>query len=173
MALAGPSTPLSSFLLSSPAGILALSLMPPKRTRRASPSQSGLSAGERLKRTKLTGNAAYSAWGWVGTEVADTSEITQEHRLATCGLSRSSTQPLCRNKFLDKQKTPCIAVTNDNLGLSEGEGLADEVIVISDDEGPVCNNKACKHNPYCLNYLGQDKWENAGELIYTLSRTNH
>ena len=41
----------------------------------------------------------------------------------------------------------------------------DDVIVISDDEGPMCTNKICKYNPYCLNYLGQDKWEDSGESV--------
>ncbi|KAI0362032.1 cysteine proteinase [Trametes cingulata] len=137
--------------------------MPPKRTRRGSPGPSGLSAGERLKRTKLTGNAAYSAWGWVGTEVADTSGITQEHRLATCGLSKSSTHPLCPNQYVEKEKTPPRGKVGGNDGQTGPQEPAEDVIVISDDEGPMCSSKACKHNPYCLNYLGQDKWEDAGK----------
>ncbi|KAI0831247.1 cysteine proteinase [Trametes gibbosa] len=128
--------------------------MPPKRTRRSSPTHPGLSAGERLKRTKLTGNVAYSAWGWVGTDVVDVSGIAQVHRLATCGFSKNSTQPICRNKYSERQKILSGGGRNCNSGPSE-----EEVIVISDDEGPVCNNKACKQNPYCLNHLGQDKWE--------------
>ncbi|TFY64882.1 hypothetical protein EVJ58_g2344 [Rhodofomes roseus] len=42
--------------------------------------------------------------------------------------------------------------------VAEGE-LEDDIIVISDDEAPRCTSKACKSNPYCLNYLGQEKWE--------------
>ncbi|CDO68332.1 hypothetical protein BN946_scf184799.g59 [Trametes cinnabarina] len=132
--------------------------MPSKRTRRASPGLIGLSAGERLKRTKLTGNADYSSWGWVGTEVTDASAITQEHRLATCGFSKNTSYPLCRNKHVEKSKTPPSGKA-EIVGPSESLEAADDVIVISDDEGPPCSSKACKHNPYCLNYLGQEKWD--------------
>lgn len=140
--------------------------MPPKRARRASPNHSGLSAGERLKRTKLTGNAAYSAWGWVGTEVTDASEITDQHRMATCGFSRSSTYPLCPNAYSENRKLPSTKEESPQTKQPDSSaqaGTADDVIVISDDEGPKCSHKMCKHNPYCLNYLGQDIWEDAGE----------
>ncbi|KAI0664864.1 cysteine proteinase [Cubamyces menziesii] len=133
--------------------------MPPKRTRRASPASTGLTAGERLKRTKLTGNAAYSAWGWVGTEATETQQITLEHRLATCGLSKTSNHPLCPNKYVEKQKTPPGSKVVDTPATQGGP--TEDVIVISDDEGPSCSSKSCKLNPYCLNYLGQEKWEDA------------
>ncbi len=139
------------------------STVPQKRTRRASPGPSGLSAGERLKRAKLTGNASYFAWGWVGTEVSDTSGITNEHRLATCGFSRNSSDTLCPNKSVEKRKASSPPRVNGHTDTQAGEELADDVIGISDDEGPTCSTKSCKPNPYCLNYLGQDKWENAGE----------
>ncbi|OJT06086.1 Ubiquitin carboxyl-terminal hydrolase 48 [Trametes pubescens] len=133
--------------------------MPPKRNRRSSPGPSGLSAGERLKRAKLTGNAAYSAWGWVGTEVADASGITGDHQLATCGFSGSSTHTLCRNKYAEKRQTPSGDIPSGSSGPADLDEAADDVIVISDDEGPTCSVKACKNNPFCVNYLGQDKWE--------------
>ena len=136
--------------------------MPPKRIRRASPGPSGLSAGERLKRAKLTGNAAYSAWGWVGTEVTDVAGISHEHRLATCGFSQNSSHPLCRNKYVEKRKTPSPKANGHAEPQAPAEEQADDIIVISDDEAPPCSSRTCKHNPYCLNHLGQDKWEDAG-----------
>lgn len=142
--------------------------MPPKRTRRSSLGPSGLSAGERLKRAKLTGNAAYSAWGWVGTEVADASGITRDHHLVTCGLSWSSTHTLCRNKYAEKRQTPPGDIPNGSSGPADPDEATDDVIVISDDEGPTCSNRACKSNPYCVNYLGQDKWEDVGEPCLAL-----
>ncbi|KAH9951255.1 cysteine proteinase [Amylocystis lapponica] len=131
--------------------------MPPKRARRASPAPTGLSAGERLKRAKLSGNTQYTAWGWVGTEVTDASEITQEHRLATCGFSKNSIYPLCANKY-SVVAQPAPAKEKATGSKAAGE-LEDDVIVISDDEGPSCSSRGCKGNPYCLNYLGQEKWE--------------
>ena len=137
--------------------------MPPKRLRRASPAQSGLNAGERLKRTKLTDSRVYSAWGWVGTEVTDVSQITQQHRLATCGFSENSLQKICPNRFaVSKASSPVKGSLNSEVAEAEAD---DDVIVISDDESPQCNARTCKSNPYCLNYLGQEKWEDEGECI--------
>ncbi|KAM5535206.1 hypothetical protein V8D89_011142 [Ganoderma adspersum] len=135
--------------------------MAPKRTRRASPGTTGLCPGQRLKRAKLTGNASYSAWGWVGTEVTDTPGITDEYRLATCGFSRNSSNTLCPNKHAGERGASSPPKVNGHTDAQGEEELADDVIVISDDEGPTCGTKTCKPNPYCLNYLGQDKWENA------------
>ncbi|THG98644.1 hypothetical protein EW026_g3587 [Hermanssonia centrifuga] len=132
--------------------------MPLKRLRRASPTAQGLSAGERLKRAKLVGNE-YLAWSWVGTEVTDTADITQEHRLATCGFSNTNRSPFCSNKY---STTSNVAAkpgkTTKAQAKTEGE-LEDDIIVISDNDSPTCSSKACKNNPNCLNYLGQEKWE--------------
>lgn len=136
--------------------------MPPKRTRRQSPAPAGLGAGERLKRAKLTRNSSYSAWGWVGTDVSDASDITLEHRLATCGLLNRSTHTLCLNKYIPTEDGSAPTTRKSQENPAPGE-LADDVIVISDDEGPSCSSKSCKSNPYCLNYLGQDKWEDKGK----------
>ena len=131
-------------------------MVPQKHTQCASPGPSGLSAGEHLKCAKLTGYASYFAWGWVGMEVSDTSRITNEHHLATCGFSCNSSDTLCPNKSVENR-------VNGHTNTQAGEELADNIIGISNNEGPTCSTKSCKLNPYCLNYLGQDKWENAGE----------
>lgn len=47
--------------------------------------------------------------------------------------------------------------------VAKGE-LEDDIIVISEDDHPVCDSRTCKSNPNCVNYLGQDKWENEGTL---------
>lgn len=140
--------------------------MPPKRTRRGSPSAAALAAGDRLKRAKLTGNDYYSAWGWVGNEVTDPGHITTEHRLATCGFSKRSPWSLCANRFgsTTKPATERPKVETEEP-IADGE-LKEDIIVISDDEGPSCSNKNCKSNPFCLNYLGQEKWEDEGMSVH-------
>ncbi len=142
------------------------SRMPLKRLRRASPTAQGLSAGERLKRAKLVGNE-YLAWSWVGTEVTDTADITQEHRLATCGFSNTNRSPFCSNKY---STTSNVAAkpgkTTKAQAKTEGE-LEDDIIVISDNDSPTCSSKACKNNPNCLNYLGQEKWESEGAFPHS------
>ena len=142
--------------------------MTSKRKRRASPTPKGLAAGEQLNRDTLTGNDSTSAWGWVGTEVLDASHITKEHRMLTCGLSRRSRHPFCSNKYASvnkKRASPRQEPT------ANGE-LADDVIVISDDEPSPCSKKSCKNNPNCLSYLGQDKWEDRGtQLLFNVYRS--
>ncbi len=141
-----------------------LTEMPPKRPRRASPVAQGLTAGERLKRAKLSGND-YLAWGWVGSEVTNPAQITLQHRRATCGFSDSNPYPFCPNKYSVASKTKDTSQVNKGKRPKvEGE-LEDDVIVISDDEALLCTGKICKANPNCLNYLGQDKWQNEGTSI--------
>lgn len=129
--------------------------MPPKRPRRTSPATQGLSAGERLKRAKLSGYDRF-AWTWVGTEVNNAAHITQEHRLATCGFNDSSAFQFCANKYRES------VAKQEKTETKVAGGLDDDMIVVSDDETPACNVKNCRGNPHCLNYLGQEKWENEG-----------
>ena len=132
--------------------------MASKRKRHPSPTPKGLAAGEQLKRNTLTGNDS-SAWGWVGTEVLDASQISKEHCMITCGLSKRSRHPFCPNKYASVEKK---RASPRQERTANGE-LDDDVIVISDDEPPSCSKKLCKNNPNCLNYLGQEKWEDVGK----------
>jgi len=102
-----------------------------------------------------------SPWGWVGTNVTDASGIAEEHLLATCGFSRKSCHVFCANKY---RKPPAKAASPVEPVIS-GEDLAKDIVVISDDETPTCSKKYCSKNPNCLNYLGQDRWEDAGQHI--------
>ncbi|KAH9998092.1 cysteine proteinase [Russula compacta] len=131
-----------------------------KRKRRQNQQHEGLASGERIKRHKLTsdlGGDWDSPWGWVGTSVKDASGITQEHLLATCGFSRQSHHSFCANKY---RKRPAKTVDNAEAVVS-GEGPEKDVVIISDNESPICSKKYCSKNPNCLNYLAQDRWEDA------------
>jgi hypothetical protein len=134
--------------------------MPPKRGRRFPLPPKGLAPGEKLKRNKLPGNVT-SEWGWVDTEASIPSDITDEHRLATCGLHRRNKRTFCSNKYALPSSCRESPTDGTQAALSEGE-LLEDVIVISDDEGSPCSKKLCKTNPYCLNYLRQDQWEDKG-----------
>lgn len=136
--------------------------MPPKRKRKDSPPPRGLAAGEQLKRTKLAGNDSW-AWGWVDIEVSDPSQITLEHRLMTCGLSRRNRNPFCGSKYVSRPEQPKSTASTQEPAAKVANGeLENDIIIVSDDEMPSCSKKACKNNPNCLNYLGQDKWEDEG-----------
>ncbi|KAH9993782.1 cysteine proteinase [Russula vinacea] len=131
-----------------------------KRRRRQNQQHEGLAPGERFRRQKLTSNLGGewdSPWGWVGTNVTDASGITEEHLLATCGFSRKSRHLFCANKY---RKHPVKTVSPVEDALS-GEEPAKDVVIISDDETPSCSKKYCSKNPNCLNYLAQDRWEDA------------
>lgn len=132
-------------------------MAPQKRRGRVSPSTKGLAPGVLLKRNALP-NSSFSPWSWVGTEIVDSSEITLDHLLATCSFSESS-HPFCRNKYALKEKESSLAA----LAKADAKGeLEDDIIVISDDDEVTCTKKACKFNPNCLNYLGQESWADEG-----------
>ncbi|KIK57675.1 hypothetical protein GYMLUDRAFT_75287 [Collybiopsis luxurians FD-317 M1] len=127
-----------------------------KRTRQ-NPSSSSpvLTAGQVLRRDEL------NSWGWAGTEVTDSSSITREHLLATCGFSRRNNHSFCHNNYTSETRIQTSKQASRNNTRKEE---SDDVIVISDGENetPSCSKKSCKKNPNCLNYLGQDKWQDEG-----------
>ncbi|KAF8798163.1 cysteine proteinase [Phlegmacium glaucopus] len=134
--------------------------MAPKRKRNASLPPRGLAPGELLKRNAINST---SPWGWVGTEVTDLADITLEHQMLACNLSQRNDAPYCCNKFAPTQdKANEDSPRKHHLPSVNGE-LDDDIIVISDDEQPSCSKKLCKANPNCLNYLGQEMWEDEDE----------
>ncbi|EJD02420.1 cysteine proteinase [Fomitiporia mediterranea MF3/22] len=124
-----------------------------KRKRIASNAK-GLSAGERLNRNRLL--AEYDLrWNWIGTEAKHVSDITREHCLRAAGISLSGLKRPCANKFI-KDSRGCNPVQD----LATSSEDPEDIIVISDgEEASTCDKKRCKDNPYCLNYMGQEKWE--------------
>ncbi|KAF7294772.1 hypothetical protein MIND_01014800 [Mycena indigotica] len=118
-----------------------------KRKRDA--SSKGLNPGEMLQRTTHT--TASTSWGWVLSEAKTVSEITNDHLLATCGMSALNTHRFCRNKYSPRLKE---APPND-----------EDIIVISDDDDDLqCSKRSCKTNPNCLNYIeGQKQWESEAD----------
>jgi len=141
--------------------------MAPKRKRNASLPPRGLAPGELLKRNAITSS---STWGWVGTEVTDLADITLEHRMLACSLSQRNDALYCRNKFAPTQdEANANSAREHQLPSANGE-LDDDIIVISDDKQPSCSKKLCKTNPNCLNYLGQEMWEDEGDLMSNVHR---
>ncbi|TFK30135.1 cysteine proteinase [Coprinopsis marcescibilis] len=129
--------------------------MPLKRKRRASPPPKGLAPGELLKRFMLPSSST-TPWSWVGSDVLEPEDITQEHMLTAYGFTPKSGFLACKNKYASITRTEA---ANSVIPVDE-DG---DVIVISDDEeNPQCSKKLCKSNPRCLNYLGQDAWEDEG-----------
>jgi len=88
-------------------------------------------------------------------------DITLEHRMTASNLSMRNGNPLCQNKFsVSRQESP-VFDASPNATHVNGE-LSEDIIVVSDADEPLCTKKACKRNPYCLNYLGQDMWDDEG-----------
>ena len=97
--------------------------------------------------------------------MTDLADITLEHRMLACSLSQRNDVPYCCNKFATEDEAHTDTPKELKLpSLSANRELDDDIIVISDDEQPSCSKKRCKTNPNCLNYLGQEKWEDEGEL---------
>jgi hypothetical protein len=150
--------------------------MAPKRRRAPVPA---LVAGERLNRDKLFGNrdTTSSTWGWVETEVNDPSDITLDHCLRTCGLSWKNKPRFCINKHAVRNGPGLIsgplseAKSAVSSSISESNILNDSaedvIMIVSDtEEGKVeCTKKSCRGNPFCLNHLGQDFWEDESKPV--------
>ncbi|KAJ3544080.1 hypothetical protein NMY22_g2917 [Coprinellus aureogranulatus] len=97
-------------------------------------------------------------WSWVGTEIERPNDISRSHTLAAYGFTSQSGFSICPNKFPARQSAAQTAVPQSELN-------EEEIIVISDDEAtPICSKKNCKGNPRCLNYMGQDVWENPAKV---------
>ncbi|PPQ64679.1 hypothetical protein CVT26_002769 [Gymnopilus dilepis] len=136
--------------------------MPPKRKRNASLPLKGLQPGQKLKRDVLPAVLSASGqWGWVGSQARTPEQITLEHRLTACNLSKRNNVSICRNKYSRSEVNSQSGHLPTHPMLPSGANgeLEEDIIIISDDEGPSCSKKSCKSNPYCLNYLGQDSWE--------------
>lgn len=154
--------------------------MAPKRRANASLPSKGLLPGEQLNRSNILSSSSSSQWGWVGSALTNAKNITLEHRLAACNLS-SKKHAFCVNKYAPQKFNEN---EKRNSPTATGE-LDDDVIVISDEEGPSCSKKGCKTDPNCLNYLGQPAWENEGQFcldhferrspayLYTLDGSAH
>lgn len=128
--------------------------MPLRRRKCSSPPRRGLAPGESLNRYLVpTHNTQPALWAWVGSEVTQESDVSTEHCLMTCGMSARNVYPFCANKYAASQIP--------NTAVKEEIALDEEIIIVSDD-GIKCSKKGCKGNPNCLNYLGQDKWEDEG-----------
>jgi hypothetical protein len=79
--------------------------------------------------------------------------ITPEHRLRACGLSAGASRNCCPNKYT--------AQTSAEREMNAQDTQDDDVIIV-DEDLIVCNRKRSKASPTCLNYLGQEQWENDG-----------
>lgn len=132
-----------------------------KRKRNAASTTKGLSAGEKLNRNRLLAESDLR-WNWIGTEVKHVSEITKEHCIRAAGLALSRSKRICRNKFREKTRS---SSPHQKRALSS-EDPEDVIVISDDDEDSICDKRRCKDNPYCLNYLGQDRWEDEGTLHY-------
>jgi len=125
-----------------------------KRKRRTAAQSNGLTAGETLNRAQLPGREELR-WGWISS-VPSTTSISNDHLLRTCGFSPSSQPRFCRNQYARSSNA-----TSELSPVTDPDG---DLIIVSDEDGPVCDKKSCQSNPYCLNYLGQKMWEDEGVL---------
>lgn len=125
-----------------------------KRKRRTAAQPNGLAAGETLNRAQLPGREELY-WGWISS-VPNVTSISDDHFLRSCGFSPNSQPRFCRNQYA--------RLSDATSELSPGTYPDGDLIVVSEDEGPLCDKKSCQGNPYCLNYLGQKMWEDEGVL---------
>ncbi|KZV97028.1 cysteine proteinase [Exidia glandulosa HHB12029] len=107
-------------------------------------------------------------WGWVGTLARDAADITPDMRLRTCGLAAANKWPICPNKFSAPTPTE---------PLDEGDARGKKRPRLDSDVEPdvehECSKKACKANPNCLNWLGQEEWVERGGAMGKFMRVNN
>ena len=116
-----------------------------EKRRRTQSGNKGLAPGEKLDRNKLS-QESNDRWGWVRHEVVDASQITTEHVLTVAGLGGILKRTVCT--------TPYCATPDEKA--DDG----DMYITVTDQDEFQCEKKRCKSNPYCLAYLGQERWNN-------------
>lgn len=131
-----------------------------KRKRNTTAASKGLAVGERLNRNRLLAECDLR-WNWIGTEVKHTSGITQELRLRAAGLVLTKSKRPCPNKFLKKSAEPQHVLRR---SVAEQEDPSDVIVISDGEDEALCDKKRCRDSPYCLNYVGQDKWEDEGML---------
>ena len=153
-------------------------MAPRRATAKRLVKEKGLAAGVQLERESLPSRPVNSVngvgdssdpWGWVLNPVQTVDQIKEEHQLRVCGISL---EPLsaCPNKYEKKYNEE----SSVNSGSRKKQKVLDEansadvdvIIVSSDDENEPtnltkapCSKKGCRNDPRCLNYLGQDLWE--------------
>lgn len=129
-----------------------------KRKREKSPEESTKIRSKRVKGSTSSTSTPHAALRWL-SYVADETEITRECSLAFLGVGTLGDKTPCANKFA-------------TVHLEALDANGPDIIVLSSDkdnglqEVTPCTRSRCKSNPYCLNYLGQEKWENASEFFY-------
>jgi len=125
--------------------------------------------------TKRPKTADITSWTtprypWLAS-IESASEVGIEHVLALCSLGPLAKTRLCPNKFKERANSANSTTTGDG----DGDGDGDVINVSDSDEDEAttyshcCSKVKCKNNPYCLNYLGQEKWENQGQSPLSLA----
>lgn len=157
-------------------------LMPPKReTTKRLAREKGLGVGVQLKRASLPSKPVTGAygldnsgdpWGWILNPVECVEDIKEENLLRACGISldRSS---YCPNLYASKQEDEEGSPRKKQKLLIDVDSPDEDVIIVSsDDESKptilskgACTKKGCKGDPQCLNYLGQEMWEDQSALF--------
>lgn len=125
------------------------------------------------------------------TSTSSPAILTSEHLLRAYGLA--SPRPnaaedeiinrVCPNKWLEKPVVvPEVVVVEpakeEEIVITDSENEDEEVIIVdttkkAKGKGKAvavikasCNLGHCSDNPKCLNWLGQDKWENSGKFKF-------
>ena len=122
-----------------------------------------------LHMTDKRGTAAYKAndcWNWAGKVARTVQEITPDFRLRACGLAAANNSPLCRNQYADHILIDGEVEKEGSVRGKKRRKLESKA-KSEDDATEVheCSKKACKTNPHCLNWLGQEDWEDEGWLF--------
>ena len=137
-----------------------------KRKRDSSPEYTSKGSQKRPKGLKgfqqslgTTSSSSRDA-EWMSL-VTSVDEIGQIHADTACSIGQLGRRDVCPNKYsATMDHVPKMTLQEDK-----------EVINITDSEdeyvAPKCVKARCKASPYCLNFLGQEEWENPGSRCWS------
>ncbi|EJU05183.1 hypothetical protein DACRYDRAFT_103677 [Dacryopinax primogenitus] len=143
--------------------------MPPKGKRKGAPKPRPLSPVLARKRKHPDNEEPTppSRWSWVKLDGKVAEQITPKHMIWACGFSEESGLPVCPNIWSkdvkegdEKGKGRAVDTGAYDASVS---GKSQKAEVIDLTLPTLCSKKKCRDNPNCLNYLGQDAWEDEDE----------
>src|ERR1700761_1468983 len=158
-----------------------MSTRPRPRPKRITQTK-GLAAGIQLSRSTLPTSewshppTEKEKWSWVLNPIATAADIGDEERWKVV----FGGWPVCVNRFHPKVDMSPEEPARKKRKV-EPEPTNEDIIVIQDSDdsnSPIvpspkkkdvtqapCSKKLCKSNPFCVNYLGQEAWEDYGPSI--------
>jgi hypothetical protein len=102
-------------------------------------------------------------WQFVGNEVRDVHDLTMDHIRAIYGLGPLNRTGTNRNSVNAKATGNNTKSAYPYCSNRYKDSPSGSPLLVKGKAGNCCTSARCKDgNPHCLNYMGQEQWENEG-----------